>query len=216
MVAVTFTNKIEVANLALNLVGANEIQSFDDEIREAQIMKSNYELWVQQCLEKYPWRFAVDAKICSKLARCPIPQFAYGYELPADLIAIVAVYVNRVTNVGGTVVNSMAGGLPYKQYKLFSNNTLCTDIKDGIWVHYKKRVEEVTWPSSFISYVAYFIAIQLCPLIGRQFDLQKQLIALTYGAGSNSIYQSACEADAGQYATELLGTDLLQASREEF
>ena len=204
MVAVTFTNKIEVANLALNLVGANEIQSFDDEIREAQIMKSNYELWVQQCLEKYPWRFAVDAKICSKLARCPIPQFAYGYELPADLIAIVAVYVNRVTNVGGTVVNSMAGGLPYKQYKLFSNNTLCTDIK------------EVTWPSSFISYVAYFIAIQLCPLIGRQFDLQKQLIALTYVAGSNSIYQSACEADAGQYATELLGTDLLQASREEF
>lgn len=214
MVAVTFTNKIELCNLALNLIGANPIQGFADNTREAQLLSQNYELWVQQCLTKFQWRFAMDVAQCSKLADSPIPQWAYAYELPSDLISIVAVYLNRFDGQGNS---AMSGDrLSWKNYKLFAGNTLCTNVEQGIWVHYRKRVREALWPSTFINYVAYYIAIQLCPMLGRQFDLQKQLIAYTYGAGANGVYDAACAADVEQYCPDELDADLLQSERESY
>ena len=226
MTATTFQTKIQVCNLALNLIGANEIESFTDTSREAQLLNANYELWVNQCFAKYAWRFAMTAAQCTKQATCPIPQWKYAYLLPADLIAIDGVFLNKVNPVYDTSTNpptivryenAMAGDrLHWKEYKLFAGSLLCANIQDGIWVQYKKRVNESSWPSTFINYVAYYIAIQLCPMIGRQFDLQRQLIAYTYGSGSNSIYDTACADDVQQYVPDGFDTNLFQASREMY
>lgn len=224
MVATTFQTKIQVCNLALNLIGANEIESFADETREAQLLNANYELWVNQCFAKYAWRFAMSSAQCTKQAVCPIPQWKCAYLLPADLIAIHGVFLNRVNPIYDTSTNpptivgyknAMVGDkLHWKEYALFAGSLLCTNAEDGIWVQYKKRVNESAWSSTFINYVAYYIAIQLCPMIGRQFDLQRQLIAYTYGSGSNGIYDTACADDVQQYVPDGFDTTLLEASRE--
>lgn len=224
MAATTFQTKIQVCNLALNLIGANEIESFTDESREAQLLNANYELWVHQCFSKYPWRFATTAAQCTQQAVCPIPQWKYAYLLPGDLIAIDSVYLNRVTPVYDTSTNpptiirydnAMAGDrMFWKNYALYSNSLLCTNVPEGVWVQYRKRVAEPTWPASFINYVAYYIAIQLCPMIGRQFDLQKQLIAYTYSAGANSVYNVACTDDIQQYTPHHFNDSLLETARE--
>lgn len=220
MTVVTFTSGIQVSNLALTLVGANSIQSFEDDSQEAQIMKQNYELWVIQCFEKYQWRFAIHSGECSKLETAPIPQWEYGYKLPADLIQIIAVFKKNVSpetlNGVTTYKNAKEGEPPYQNYQIFANNTLCTDYGDGIIVNYKKRVPEATWPASFVNFVSYYMAIQLCALVGRQFELQKQLVALTFGSGSNSVYQTACDVDASQSCTQLLKVDFFQDARESY
>ena len=111
----------------------------------------------------------------------------------------------------------MAGDrLNWKDYALYSGSLLCTNVPDGVWVQYRKRVAEPTWPASFINYVSYYIAIQLCPMIGRQFELQKQLIGFTYGAGADSVYTVACNDDVQQYTPQLLDTNLLQSLREMY
>ena len=224
MAATTFQTKIQVCNLALNLIGANEIESFSDETREAQLLNSNYELWVHQCFSKYAWRFATTAAQCTQQAVCPIPQWKYAYLLPGDLIAIDSVYLNRVTPVYDTSTNpptiigyenAMAGDrMHWKAYALYSGNLLCTNVPEGVWVQYRKRVAEPYWPASFINYVAYYIAIQLCPMVGRQFDLQKQLIAYTYSAGANSVYNVACTDDIQQYTPQHFNDSLLETARE--
>lgn len=226
MAATTFQTKIQVCNLALNLIGANEIEAFTDNSREARLLNANYELWVHQCFSKFQWRFAVTAAQCTQQAVCPIPQWKYAYLLPGDLIAIDSVYLNRVNPVYDTSTNpptiirydnAMSGDrLNWKDYSLYSGSLLCTNVKDGVWVQYRKRVAEPTWPASFINYVAYYIAIQLCPMIGRQFELQKQLIGFTYGAGADSVYTVACNDDVQQYTPHVLDTNLLQSLREMY
>lgn len=224
MAATTFQTKIQVCNLALNLIGANEIESFTDNSREAQLLNANYELWVHQCFSKYNWRFATTAAQCTKQAVCPIPQWKYAYLLPGDLIDIDSVYLNKVTPIYDTSVNppniigyknAMAGDrMFWKDYALYSGSLLCTNVKDGVWVQYRKRVAEPTWPASFINYVAYYIAIQLCPMIGRQFDVQKQLLTYTYAAGANSVYNVACTDDLTQYVLPSMNDNLLETARE--
>lgn len=224
MAATTFQTKIQVCNLALNLIGANEIESFTDNSREAQLLNANYELWVHQCFSKYNWRFATTAAQGTQQAVCPIPQWKYAYLLPGDLIDIDSVYLNKVTPIYDTSTNpptiiryenAMAGDkMFWKDYALYSGNLLCTNVKDGIWVQYRKRVAEPTWPASFINYVAYYIAIQLCPMIGRQFDVQKQLLTYTYAAGANSVYNVACTDDLTQYVLPSMNDNLLEIARE--
>lgn len=224
MAATTFQTKIQVCNLALNLIGANEIESFTDNSREAQLLNANYELWVHQCFSKYNWRFATTAAQCTQQAVCPIPQWKYAYLLPGDLIDIDSVYLNKVTPIYDTSVNppniigyknAMAGDrMFWKNYALYSGSLLCTNVKDGVWVQYRKRVAEPTWPASFINYVAYYIAIQLCPMIGRQFDVQKQLLTYTYAAGANSVYNVACTDDLTQYVLPSMNDNLLETARE--
>ena len=63
MAATTFQTKIQVCNLALNLIGANEIEAFTDNSREARLLNANYELWVHQCFSKFQWRFAVTVDV---------------------------------------------------------------------------------------------------------------------------------------------------------
>lgn len=224
MAATTFQTKIQVCNLALNLIGANEIESFTDNSREAQLLNANYELWVHQCFSKYNWRFATTAAQCTQQAVCPIPQWKYAYLIPGDLIDIDSVYLNKVTPIYDTSVNppnvigyknAMAGDkMFWKDYALYSGSLLCTNVKDGVWVQYRKRVAEPTWPASFINYVAYYIAIQLCPMIGRQFDVQKQLLTYTYAAGANSVYNVACTDDLTQYVLPSMNDNLLETARE--
>ncbi|MBO5853178.1 MAG: hypothetical protein J6Q61_02780 [Bacteroidales bacterium] len=224
MAATTFQTKIQVCNLALNLIGANEIEAFTDESREAHLLNANYELWVNQCFSKYPWRFATTAAQCTQQAVCPIPQWKYAYLMPADLVSIDSVYLNRVNPVYDTSTNpptiiryenAMVGDrLHWKDYSLYAGNILCTNVQDGVWVQYRKRVRESLWSASFINYVAYYIAIQLCPMIGRQFDLQKQLIAYTYAAGANSVYTVACTDDIQQYVPQQFDDNLLGVARE--
>lgn len=202
----TFTTQVQVANLALDMIGANTISSFEDSTVEAQKMKAYYELFVRQAFGKHEWNFSLTEYQATLLETSPIPQWEYAYTLPADMLQLKSAFLS----------NSAGDRAPYKNYQLFENNTLCTDSGNGIWIHYLKRVYETRWPAYFIDYVAHHLATKLCPIIGRQMGLQKQLFDLTYGAGGNSVFSDACTQDSTQHSIELWNTSYLQTSRESY
>lgn len=198
------TTQVQVANMALDILDAANISSFSDGTKEADAMDRFYEMYVRTALQEFEWRFAITEQQASRLASSPIPQWQYAYELPADLLNLKAVYDSNQAN---TALE------PYKQYALFENNTLCTDTKNGIWVHYKKRVFETRWPAYFVNYFVHYLAMELCSVLGRQFDLQGQLINKLYGIGSQSLYNIACEVDSTQYVQEQLNTFYFHSAR---
>ena len=202
----TFTTNVQVANLALEMIGANTISSFEEETTESLIMKRYYELWVRTALSKHEWRFCMTEQQASRLAESPIPQWEYAYELPSDMLQLKSVYLS----------NTPGDRQPYKNYSLFENNTLCTDFGHGIWVHYRSRIYETRWPAYFIDYIGHHFAIKLCAMIGRQFGLQKQLLEVTYGIGGNSVFDMACESDSSQYVPEEFNTDYFLTARESY
>lgn len=200
------TTQVQIANLALDILDAQTISSFEETTIEAQKMKAYYELYIQSALTRHEWSFAMTEMQASLLAASPTPQWEYAYELPADMLQLKTVLLS----------NSSGSRMPYQTYQLFENNTLCTDTGNGIWVFYLKRIFESRWPAYFVDFVTHYLAIKMAPMIGRQFGLQKQLIEITYGMGDSSIFRIACEADATQSVPKPFDASYLQAARESF
>ena len=56
----------------------------------------------------------------------------------------------------------------------------------------------------------------MCPIIGRQFSIQRQLMELTYGSSGDSIFNDACAQDSIQSVPEPWNTYYLQTARESY
>lgn len=80
---------IKICASGLQLVGADEITSFDDETRESRICATNYAMIKRNCLQKHPWRFSIRQQQLSKLVEKPIFDFNNAYQLPTDFLRFI-------------------------------------------------------------------------------------------------------------------------------
>jgi hypothetical protein len=83
------TTDIKICTTALQLVGAEEINSLSDETREARICNSLYGTLKRDLLQAHPWRFAIRQEELNRLVAVPLFGYAYAYALPADFLRFV-------------------------------------------------------------------------------------------------------------------------------
>jgi hypothetical protein len=80
---------IRICAAALQLIGAEEIGSFEDESREARTCASIYPTLRQNLLQKNTWRFSVRQEQLNRLVATPLFGYAYAYSLPSDFLRLV-------------------------------------------------------------------------------------------------------------------------------
>lgn len=80
---------IKICAASLQLIGAEEIGSFDDETREARTCASIYPTLKENVLQKNTWRFSVRQEQLNRLVATPLFGFAYAYQLPSDFLRFV-------------------------------------------------------------------------------------------------------------------------------
>lgn len=83
------TTDISICAAALQLVGAEEITSFEDETREARICASIYPTTKADLLQSHTWRFSIRQEELNRLVATPLFGYAYAYSLPADFLRLV-------------------------------------------------------------------------------------------------------------------------------
>jgi len=86
--AVTTTD-ISICAAALQLIGAEEIESFLDETREARICASIYPTVKKDMLQSSAWRFSIRQEELNRLTTTPLFDFSYAYSLPSDFLRLV-------------------------------------------------------------------------------------------------------------------------------
>ena len=86
--AITITD-ISICAAALQLVGAEEITSFEDETREARICASIYSTVKADLLQSHTWRFSIRQEELNRLVASPLFGFDYAYSLPADFLRLI-------------------------------------------------------------------------------------------------------------------------------
>lgn len=130
---------IQICSNALLMVGADEINSFEDESQEAKLCASLYERTVRAMLELYPWRFSMKQASLNKVANfTPIAGYAYAYQLPTDrLRAVFKPYSTTDYRIVGD--------------KLY---TSASEFK----VEYQARPAESIWSESFTRAVEFDMA----------------------------------------------------------
>ena len=82
--------------MALSWVGADPIVSLEDEVREAQQIQRNYMLARDATLEAFNWTFAMKRFIPGKLTAAPEFGGLNAFDIPFDIMRVVAVYGDTV------------------------------------------------------------------------------------------------------------------------
>ena len=138
------SKKVSLINASLLLLGANPINSLDEETAEAVAAQSFYERSYQALLGMFPWKFAQKYKQLALVANeQPIdPRFQYVFRLPQDNLWVQHTIPNRY------------------EFKIIGN-TLHTTVKE-ISIKYTWRVEEELMPILFEQTFMYYLASQMC------------------------------------------------------
>lgn len=82
---------VSICNEALLLIGADDINSFDDNTNEARLCKSVYQTTKETLYQYHPWRFSLMQKdLGGALNQDPLFKWRYKFQLPVDMLRIVA------------------------------------------------------------------------------------------------------------------------------
>ena len=82
-------NEIEIANLALVLIGGEQITSLTDGSTEAQLMNSFFYPSLETLLQEHPWNFALKRAALALSVDTPVYDYAYAYVIPSDCLRII-------------------------------------------------------------------------------------------------------------------------------
>lgn len=98
---------IDICSKALLLVGAEAIQSFEDETKESKVCSTIYETVKDTLLTNRLWTFSLEQLNLARLNETPLRDWKYVYALPNNIL--------RIKKVSGSKVFELMNG------KLYSN-----------------------------------------------------------------------------------------------
>ena len=145
------TTDKSLCNSALLLIGAEEINSFDDNTLSAKLAKQLYATTKDSVLQSFPWRFSLKQKdLGGRLVAQPIFDWQYQYQLPADLLRMIAMQDDR----------------PYEIYgdKIYTDELACKII-------YQVKTDEAEMPAYFQRALEFQLARLFA--MSLQEDMQK-------------------------------------------
>lgn len=130
-------NRTDIANRALQKLGAERITTMDDNNTRARAVKANYELLRDDLLRGYPWSFAMTRTTMEALSDAPAFGFDFAFQLPSDCLRVVEVgeYTVSLTDYrqgsnapfkveGGKVLSSQAAPLPIRYVQRVADESL--------------------------------------------------------------------------------------------
>jgi len=134
-------SQVEIINVALSRIGANEITSLTEGTTEQKVAVNLWDVARQATLRDHPWNFAISEVELAQLSSTTSYNFEYSYQLPADCLRLIAVYDNVNFKVFGR--------------KIYTDSNSC-------WIKYVKDVKDVnTWDTLFIDVMAQRLAAEM-------------------------------------------------------
>lgn len=153
------TTDLSIVNSALYLVGADEIETFEDPSREAAVASQLYSIAKQNFLQQATWNFSLAMTELAGTALATTSseyEFGYTYEytLPTDMLRLIS------------------KASPTNDYTISRNKLYTND--DEVHVLYQYDVGEAEFPG----YATYALQMELCKLFAAallQDDTQIQI-----------------------------------------
>lgn len=117
------TSRTEIANRALDAIGADPIGSINDTTKAAGLCNRLMSPLLDDMLRQHPWNFAKARASLPALSDVPAWGFAYQYQLPGDFLRMIALNVSD----------------PTTPYKIEAGRVL-TDVGAPLGILYTQRI----------------------------------------------------------------------------
>lgn len=194
------TTKVDICNNALDLIGQGiHIKGFDDQTKEADLCRRNYQQIVDRCLTKFNFSFArkdeliTNSYLVSDVVSIP---YKYTYKIPSDVMNIL--YLERYSkSKDETINNKDTIKFNFRVVKINNVPTRCivTNIEAPFVIQYQAFIDDPNLFSvQFTEAVEYMLGARLASaLIHGSTGLntsnnlmQKALMLLQFAIGQDN------------------------------
>lgn len=188
-------NKVDICNNALDLVGNGlHISSLDEQSKEADLLRRNYQNTVEQALTMFHFSFSRKDEVITEehLVNDYISlPWKYSYSIPDDVLTIL--YLSRYVGDTGDIMDTSI--IHYNFRNIKNKKCIVTNEKAPFIMQYICKVEdESLFSASFIDAIQYLLASKLATGLihgtsGIQIAdnlMQKGLSMLAFSAGQDA------------------------------
>jgi hypothetical protein len=149
-------SKIQIANLALSVLGDVRLTSLTDDNETARKVNAIFDLKAEELTSLYPWSFAKYRRELALLPDAPLFKWRSAFQLPSDLIRLL-----EVNDQGFERIPHEING----DNLLMDSNT-CKIL-------YIRRITNVQdFPIYFVMALSAYLAFELCYAITQSSQMQ--------------------------------------------
>lgn len=155
------TSEVQICSNALLLLGAQTINSFDDESDRATLVANLWPNAVEAILRSHPWNCAIKRAALAPDAVAPAFDYSYAFTLPGDCL--------RVLSVGE---KGAAQDYEVEGRKLLSD-------ENPLYVRYVYRNEDVpSWDALLVQAAEAYMAMTLAYPITKSASMLQAMTSL--------------------------------------
>ena len=170
------TERVDICNIALSLLGEDPITSIDDDSNNAKQLKIHYEAARDATLEAHDWTFAIERFLPAKLTAEPVYGAAALFSVPVDILRVIA--CDNPSNVNdpsyGTVKINANEQI---DWQMEAGNIVCNE--EVVYARGVKRITaEGVFSPLFVEAFAAKLAMMLAVNLTASADIQARVTAL--------------------------------------
>ena len=156
---------VDIANNALNILGASTISSLTEDTKNARICNQRFENVRNRVFRSHPWNCLIKRVQLAQNSTAPVIEYTYAYALPSDFL--------RVLKIHNGTTDSVASDMPYK----VEGKNIITDEATVYLVYVSKDTDPNNYDSYLYEVLAYQLAADMAYGITNNATLAKNLLA---------------------------------------
>ena len=153
---------VDIANSALNLLGASTISAFTDDSKNARLINQRYEPVRNRVFRSHAWNCLHKRVQLAQNSTAPVVEYSHAYALPADCLRVLKVHNGTTDSIKSAI-----------DYKLEGRN-IVTD-EGTVFIIY---IALDTDPNNYDTYlreaISHQLAADLCYAITNNATLANQ------------------------------------------
>jgi len=155
---------VDIANNALNILGASTISSLTEDTKNARICNQRFENVRNRIFRSHPWNCLIKRVQLAQNSTAPVIEYTYAYALPSDFL--------RVLKIHNGTTDSVASDMPYK----VEGKNIITDEATVYLVYVSKDTDPNNYDSYLYEVLAYQLAADMAYGITNNATLAKNLL----------------------------------------
>ena len=155
---------VDIANNALNILGASTISSLTEDTKNARICNQRFENVRNRVFRGHPWNCLIKRVQLAQNSTAPVIEYTYAYALPSDFL--------RCLKIHNGTTDSVASNLDFK----VEGKNIVTDEATVYLVYIAKDTDPNNYDSYLYEVLAYQLAADMSYGITNNATLAKNLL----------------------------------------
>ena len=155
---------VDIANNALNILGASTISSLTEDTQNARICNQRFENVRNRVFRGHPWNCLIKRVQLAQNSTAPVIEYTYAYALPSDFL--------RCLKIHNGTTDSVASNLDFK----VEGKNIVTDEATVYLVYIAKDTDPNNYDSYLYEVLGYQLAADIAYGITNNATLAKNLL----------------------------------------